>query len=155
MPGISIYGIASGVVALSASATKSIWIANPVTDGFVARQISISFDAATPVVAPKVDLYRVVTLGSAAGSTATIVKINDPNSATASTTGLVVITTEPTTVEILETYYLQPAGGLYTLQYPLGSEPGAVAAGQRIGIRVTTATGVTPNCLSYLQFQEG
>lgn len=155
MPGVSIYSIQTGSVALSASATKSMWLANPVTDGFVARQISISFDSNAAVVAPRVDLYRVITIGSAAGTTATVVKYNDPNSAAASTTGLTALTTEPTTVEILESYFLQPAGGLYTIQYPLGSEPGVVAAGQRMGLRVVTAASVTPNCVSTLLFQEG
>lgn len=155
MPGVSIYSIQTGSVALSASATKSMWLANPAGDGFVPVQIGISFDSSAAATAPRVDLYRVTSLGAPVGTTATIVKYNDPNSGTATTTGLTALTTEPTTVEILESYFVQPAGGLFTIQYPLGREPGAVAAGNRIGLRVTTAASVTPNCVSFLLFQEG
>jgi hypothetical protein len=155
VPGVSIYSIQTGSVALSAAATKSMWLANPATDGFVPAEIGVSFDSSAAATAPRVDLYRTTTLGSPAGTSATIVKFNDPNSASATTTGLTALSAEPTAVEVLATWFVQPAGGLFVLQYPLGREPGAVAAGQRIGLRVVTATGVTPNCVSYLLFQEG
>lgn len=155
MPGVSIYSIQTGSVALSASATKSLWLANPVTDGFVPVEISLSFDSSAATVAVRIDLYRVVTVGSAAGTTATIVKVNDPNSATATTTGLTALSVEPTTVEILSSWFIQPAGGTFVEQFPMTREAGAVAAGQRIGLRAVTPSAVTPNCVSYIWFQEG
>lgn len=155
MPGVSIYSIQTGSVALSASATKSLWLANPATDAFCPVEVGISFDASASSTALRVDLYRVTTIGSAAGTTATIVKYNDPNSAAATTTGLTALTTEPTAVEILASWFIQPFGGLFVLQYPMGREPGAVAAGQRLGIRAVTPASVSPNCVSYINFLEG
>lgn len=154
MPGVSLYSIRTGAVALSASSTKTLWLANPVTNGFVPTQIMVSFDSSSAVVAPAFEFYRVVTIGSAAGSMATVVKYNDPNAHIPTTTGLTSLTAEPTTVEVLEEYYLQPAGGLYVIQYPLGAEPGAVGGGQRLGLRVITQASVTPNVRSTLVFRE-
>lgn len=146
--------IQTGSVALSASTTKSLIIVNPAVVGFRLTELGISFDASTAVTAVRMDLYRVVTIGSAAGSTATVVKANTPLDVAAQSTGLVTITTEPTTVEILRSWFVQPAGGLFAIQFPLGREPAAAGTGQRIGLRYTTPASVTPNSVTYLEWEE-
>lgn len=155
MPGVSIYGIRTGSTALAAGSTKSLWLANPATDGFVPTRVGISMDASASSQGVGFELYRTTTLGTPAGTTATIVKYGDPNSAAATTTGLTVLTAEPTAVEVLEEWFIQPFGGLLVIDNPLGSEPGAVGGGQRIGLRYITPASVTPNCRSYILFKEG
>lgn len=155
MPGTAIYSVQTGSVALSASATKSLWLLNPATDGFIPIEIGVSFDSSTATTAVRVDLYRTTTLGSPAGTTATIVKVPDPNLAAATTTGLTALSAEPTAVEILCSWFIQPAGGTFVEQWPMGRELGAAAAGARIGLRAVTPSAVTPNCVSYVWFQEG
>lgn len=149
------YSVKTGSVALTAAATKSLWLVNPATDFFLATEIGISFDASAASAAIGVELYRVTTIGSAAGASYTPVKVNrQGDSAAATTTALTALTTEPTAVEILAEWFLQPFGGVMVLQYPLGREPLAAAAGNRIGLRYITPAAVAPNARSYLWFDE-
>lgn len=151
----STYTVQSGSVALSASATKSLWLLNPATVDFCLTELSISFDPAAASVAPRVDLYRVTTIGSPTGTTAVFVKVNNPDGAAAVSTGLTALTAEPTTVEIIKSWFVQPAGGLFVLQHPLGREPvGAKTNGNRIGLRVVTPASVTPNAIGYAEIEE-
>lgn len=153
---MALYGTRlNGVLTLSASATKSLWLLNPVTDFFVIAQLSASFKATASSDTVAVELYRTTTLGSPTGTSATITKINRvADAAAATTTGLVNLTAEPTAVEVLADWEIQPFGGLIDLQYPLQREPIAVAAGQRLGLRCTTPAGVTPGVRSYVWFDE-
>jgi hypothetical protein len=152
---MTVYGTRSGLVTLSASATKSLWLLNPATDYFVIAQMSVSFKATASSDTVAVELYRTTTLGTPAGTTATITKINRiSDAASATTTGLTSLTTEATAVEVLADWEIQPFGGAIDLQYPLSREPLAAAAGSRIGIRCTTPSGVTPGVRSYVWFDE-
>lgn len=152
---MALYGTRTGSVALTASATKSLWLLNPATDFFVLAQFSVALDAAAAAAGVGIELYRTTTLGSPAGTTATFPKVNRIGDAAApTTTGLVNLTTEPTAVEVLADWFLQPFGGLLDMQYPLQREPLAAAAGQRIGLRYTTPASVTPNCRAYVWFDE-
>lgn len=148
------YVIQTGSVALSGNATKSLILINPATVGFRITELGISFDQSSSATAVRVDLYRVVTIGSAAGGTATIVKANSPSDAAAQSTGLTALTTEPTTVEILRSWFIQQFGGLLVLPFPLGREPAAAGTGQRLGLRAITPASVTPNTVAYLEFEE-
>lgn len=150
----STYVCASGSVALVASATKTIVLVNPAVVGIRLTEVGVSFDPAAAVVAPRVELYRVTTIGSPAGSGGVIVKANAPLDVASQSAALTNLTTEPTAVEVLRQWFIQPAGGLFVLQHPLGREPATSGAGARIGLRIVTAAAVTPNCSVYLEWEE-
>jgi hypothetical protein len=139
--------------ALTAAATKSLILLNPVTNRAVVTQVSISLNGSAAGTAVQFDLYRVVTIGSAAGASGTQNAL-DPASQAATTTSLTTLTTEPTTVVVLDTWEVQELGGLIVVQYPLGREPVLAAAGARVGIRYTTAAATTPTCASTIWFEE-
>lgn len=143
-----------GSVALTAAATKSLLLINPAADGGRLTEVGISLDAAAAVAGVGFELYRVVTIGSPAGTTGTLVKAH-PSAAAAGSTFLHTLTTEPTTVEILRDWFLQPFGGLIVAQFPLGRELDTLPAGARIGLRYVTPAAVTPNCRAYIEFEEG
>lgn len=152
---MAVYSTQAAGVTLTTAATKSLILLNPAVDGFVVIQVSVSLDNVTTDAEPVLfDLYRTVTLGTPAGTTGTQVKFNDTSAATAGTTSLTSLTTEPTSVEILDSWYITPHSGLLVIQYPLGREPKAAAAGSRIGLRYTTASGVTPKCNATILFDE-
>lgn len=149
------YGTRTGSVALTASSTKSLWLINPATDQFVIAQMGISFNASASSATVGIELYRTTTLGTPAGTTAVWTKIQPVADAAAPTsTGLTALTTEPTAVEVLADWEIQPFGGVLDLQYPLQREPTAAAAGQRIGLRYVTPAGVTPNVRAYVWINE-
>lgn len=149
------YATRTGSVALTASSTKSLWLLNPATDLFVMAQMGLSFDASATSAGVGIELYRTTTLGTPAGTTATFSKIQPVADATSpTTTGLTALTVEPTAVEVLADWFVQPFGGLIDLQYPLQREPMAAAGGQRIGLRYVTPASVTPNCRAYVWFNE-
>jgi len=152
---VTLYSVKTGSVALSAATTKSLWMLNPVTDYFMVAEMSVSTDASVATTAIGIELYRVVTIGAAAGTAYTPVKVNRvADTGVASTAASSVVTTEPTTVEILAEWFLQPFGGLLDLQYPLLREAFGSAGGQRLGLRYITPAGVSPNCRAYVWFDE-
>lgn len=152
---MALYGTRTGAVTLTAAATKSLWLLNPVSEYFLVAQIGISLRAAAVSDTVAFELYRTTTVGSPAGTTATFTKVNRVSDIGApTTTGLTALSTEPTAVEVLAEWELQPLGGLVDLQYPLMREAAAAAAGQRVGLRYTTPAGVTPGCRAYIWFDE-
>jgi hypothetical protein len=152
---VTLYTVRTGSVALTASTTKSLWLLNPAVDYFVIAQLAVSFDASAASAGVGIELYRVTTIGSATGTTFTPIKVNRIGDTAASgTTAQTPVTTEPTAVEVLADWFIQPFGGLFDVQYPLMREPLAAAAGQRIGLRYVTPAGVTPNCRAYVWFDE-
>jgi hypothetical protein len=98
-------------------------------------------------------LYVATSLGSPAGTTGTINKYSDPNAASADTTALTILTTEPTTVVVYEDWFLQPYGGVLVVDFPLGREFMGSAAGNRIGLRYTSGTA-TPNVRAYAVWEQ-
>lgn len=152
---MALYGTRTGSVALTASATKSLWLLSPAGDFFVIAQMAVSFDASAASAGVGIELYRTTTVGSPAGTTATFTKVNRVgDAATPTTTGLTALSTEPTAVEVLADWFIQPFGGLFDVQYPLQREPLASAAGQRFGLRYVTPAAVTPNCRAYVWLDE-
>jgi hypothetical protein len=143
----------TGKITLTAAATKSLWLLNPVTNQASLIQIDVSMDASSVVAGVQLDLYIVTTIGSAAGTTGTVNKINSTTQA-ATTTGLTNLTVEPTAVNVLASWYLQPVGGLYTIQFPLGREPLLTAAGARWGFRAITPASVSPDVISNVWWEE-
>lgn len=154
---MTLYAVRTGSVALTASTTKSLWSLNPTGDFMLIAQMGISFDATAASVGVAIELYRVVTVGSMAGTAITTpAKVNrvGDSSASGSTTCWAPVTTEPTTVEILADWFIQPFGGLLDVQYPLGREVIGAAAGQRLGLRYVTPAAVTPNVRAYVWYDE-
>lgn len=154
MPGNYAYTVTTGKVTLTAAATKSLWLLNPVTNPIRIAEIAVSFDGSTSAQGIQVDLYRVVTIGSAAGATGTVSVYTDDNTPAATTTALTALTTEPTTVTVLKQWMISPFGGLLIQQEVLDRELGAKSAGARIGLRYTTASGVSPNAVAHVIFVE-
>jgi hypothetical protein len=147
------YSVTTGKLTLTANATKSLILLNPVTNEAKLTYVSLSLDAAAIVNGVEFDLYRVVTIGSAAGTSATVNQL-DPNTQAATTTALTALSTEPTTVAVVDGWYLQPVGGLFVLQNPLGRELKLAAAGARVGIRYVTPASVSPDCIATAYFEE-
>lgn len=142
-----------GAVTVTAASTKSLILLNPVTNRAVITLISMGANGSAAGTALQMDLYRVVTIGSAAGSTGTQNAI-DPNSQAATTTSLTSLTTEPTTVSVLDSWQLQELGGEIWCPYPLGREPVLAAAGARVGLRYTSAAATTPTVVATIWFEE-
>ena len=152
---MAIYGTRSALTALSASSTKSLWLLNPATDFFKIIEFSVSFNASASSATVGIELYRTTTVGSPTGTTAVFTKIDRVgDAASPTTTGLTVLTAEPTAVEILADWEIQPFGGVLDIQYPLGREPLGAAAGQRMGIRCVTPASTTPSVRSYVWIDE-
>jgi hypothetical protein len=152
---MTLYSVRTGAITLTAASTKSLWLLNPAGDFFILAQLGVSFRASAASDTVGVELYRTVTLGSPAGTTATVAKVNRVgDAAAANTTGLTVLSTEPTSVEVLADWELQPFGGLLDLQYPLGREALAAAAGARLGLRYVTPAGIAPGLRAYVWIDE-
>jgi hypothetical protein len=154
---MAIYSVKSGSMSFAAAQTKSFVLLNPVTNPIKVVTLSVSFDSAVAQPGFAVELYRVTTLGSAAGTAGTQVKVSGIGDAiTPTTTSLIALGTEPTATEVLADWWIQPFGGLIDKDLPLDREAFAAGAGQRIGIRCSTPAGSTTcNGRGYLWFIEG
>ena len=128
--------------ALVATSTKSIILLNPVSTKMTLTHIDISMDGNAAAAGVAFELYRVTTLGSAAGTAFTPRKTFDGDGA-ATVTALTNLTVEPTTVDPLQSWFLQPFGGCLPLDAVLDREFSAPAAGARLGIRYVNPTGGT------------
>lgn len=154
MPGNYDYTAVTPKITLTASSTKSLLLLAPGTPGLRLTELGVSFDGSTTGTGVQIDLYRVVTIGSAAGTGVTPAKLTDDNSPVATATAVHSLTVEPTTVTVLRSWMVSPFGGLLAMQEVLDREVGAITSGARIGLRYTTAAGVTPGCVAYLGFAE-
>lgn len=116
-------------------------------------EISVSFDATTADWEPvRIDLLRQTTDGTGTGATEVPL---DPDYPTANCTAFHSFTAEPTAGDILFSWEVHPQGGLLVVQYPLGREPTLDnLTTSRIGLRATTPSGVTPNALAYMVWEE-
>lgn len=147
------YSATTGKVTLGSGSVQTILLLNPVSNQAVITEVSISLDAASAAAGVQFDLYRVNSLGSPAGTSASVIATN-PTTQAATTTAIKSLTVEPSSVFVLDSWFLQPIGGLFVLQYPLGREPLMATAGARYGIRYTSPTSVTPDCVCTVWFEE-
>ncbi|MEU5596681.1 hypothetical protein [Streptomyces sp. NPDC020298] len=154
MPGIYPYSVTTAKITLSASATKSLILIAPGSPGLRLTELGVSLDGSAAATGVQIDLYRVATLGSPAGSSGTLAKLTDENLPSASASALTALTTEPTSVTILRSWMVAPFGGMFGMQEVLDREVGAASSGARIGLRYTTAASVTPGCVAYMSFVE-
>lgn len=156
MAGHYYYAAQTGSVTLSSATTRTLWQLDPVTNPVTIIEWGISFDASASSTAVRVDLLTQTTAGTA--SSLTVIKWSDQNAPSATTTAQQTFTSsEPTTGVVLASYFIQPFGGNLIIQYPLTREPGTAAAatGQRLALRYVAPSGVTPNCVSYVVWDEG
>jgi hypothetical protein len=155
MTSASMYSISTGAIALTAATTQSLWLLNPANDSSTIAELSVSFNGSSVAQAIEVDLYRVNSLGSAAGTAAVVNQWTDTTTASSGeNTALTALTVEPTSVFVLSQWYVSPFSGLLVIQYPLGREPGTQFSGSRVGLRCITPAGVSPSALSYVIWQE-
>lgn len=146
---MSLYTVTTGKVTLTAAATKTLILYNPGVARARLRALTISLDASAAAAGVQFDLVRATTLGTPAGTAATSGLTDEQDGADPNTGHLVVLTTEPTTYAVIDSVYLQPLGGAMKDWQPFGAEGLATkVAGQRIGLRYTTASGVSPDCLA-------
>lgn len=146
----------AGLVTLSASSTKSLWLLEPSTTGNIRLTgLSVSLNGSSAAQAVQFDLYRVNSLGSPAGSSGTgYPMMSESTPATPQSSFLYTLTTEPTSVYVLESWLVQELGGLLVVQWPLGREYGSASSGSRLGFRYTTASGVTPGAIANFYWEE-
>lgn len=155
MAGHYTYAAQTGSVAVVASTTRTLWQLDPVTNPISLIEWGISFDQASASTAVRIDLVTQTTAGTA--SSLTVNKWMDQAAPSATTTALQTYTVEPTLGVILASYFIQPFGGALVIQYPLMREPGTAAAStsNRVGLRYVSPSGVTPNVVSYVVWDEG
>jgi hypothetical protein len=155
---MGIYAVTTGKLTLAAAATKSLILITPV-NATKLRQLDISLGAAAAAEEVEFDLYRVNALGAPEGEAATPELIDERDTA-ASDSALIAKASEngfkkePTSVKVIAPYLIQPLGGLLSMPFPYGAEPGAAKGGKPIGLRYTTPAGVTPTCIATLWFEE-
>ena len=145
------YTMRTGSVALTAASTKSLILLNPVSSEVTLTEFAVSFDGSVAAASVGLEIYRVTTLGSPAGTTGTVVQTFQGLPA-AATTGLTALTTEPTTVEVMKEWFLTPFGGTLHIQSPLGRE--VINTTSRLGLRYITPTGVSPNARAFFEWEE-
>ncbi|MCW2900923.1 MAG: hypothetical protein JWO67_3188 [Streptosporangiaceae bacterium] len=152
----STYTIPNIAVSLTASATKTLILITPISVDFVISELCVSMDTGAASTSPEVDLYRVTTIGTPAGTSTTPAKSSGPDSAAAPQTGtnaLTNLTAEPTAVTVIKPWFV-PQSGLLLIQFPLGRETvGSLTGGAALGLRVITPAGVTPKALAYFEIE--
>ena len=126
--------------AIAAGGVKSAWLLNPVTHRGKLQEVWLSFGAVAAQPDIAFELYRVTSLGSPAGTTATISQ-DDPNDDAPVWTALSALTTEPTTVQPIREGHLSVVQGLLVVFFPYVSEIRLDAGGARLGCRVVNDGG--------------
>lgn len=149
------YAVYTGAQTLTQAATKTLILLNPAGAGITLVEMGVSLDNTTTNAEPVlIEVCRATTLGSPTGTTGTLVVADEAFEA-ATATALTMLTAEPTTYAVLAGWYVQPNSGLFVVQWPLGREIARTkAAGQRIGLRYTTVSGVTPKVAAYTLHEE-
>ena len=121
------------------------------------KEIGISFDGADGTKTPiRVDFIRASTDGTGTAGITPRAEDADVDTAIASVKYNYPSGTLPSgTVEIMRSWYVTPAGGLWVMQFPLGDEI-LIWSGSVVGyIKATTVTASgTPNALAYISFEE-
>lgn len=121
-------------------------------------EFSVSCDALTALAMVLVEMCA-STQGAAGTSTGgTINQIRGYPAYTPRSTCQINYTGEPTTLTVIKEWWFRPDAGPLIIQSPLAREvagiPTAATAMKGIAIRVSTSSG-TPNCRSYMEWEEG
>ena len=149
------YSVYLSATTLTANSTKTMILLNPASAPITLVEFGISLDNVTTNAEPiLVEAYRTTAVGSPAGAAASLVALDEAWESSLNN-ALTALTVEPTTVNVVGGWYVQPNSGLFVIQWPLGRElVRAKAAGNRIGLRYTTVAGVTPKAVAYSIHEE-
>ena len=115
-------------------------------------ETAITFQGTDNLAKPlKIEICRQSDAGTM--SSATVKKMIDSDSDTLATTGQTDATAEPTTGDVLRTWYIHPQSGLhYSVPEP---SQFIVGQGDRIGIRVTIESGESNvDSAGFIEFEE-
>lgn len=148
-----LYTVPTGEITPEEAKTKSLILVNPATIAVAIRQLDVSIRAKEALDEIRFDLYRVNAIGTPAGTSTTPISA-DARDAAATSTALTALTTEPTSVFVIASYFIQPFGGVLSIPFPFGAEPVAAAGGARIGLRYTTPSGVKPPMAAQFWIEE-
>lgn len=110
-----------------------------------------SDDASLTTGAYKVELVSSTQAGAGTAGGSTVVKMGASQTTAVSTCGTS-YSAEPTTLTVLNTWYIPAIGGVLPMLYPLGRE-WQVPVSHSYGIRVTAPSG-TPNVCVNLYWEE-
>lgn len=150
-----LYSVEFSGFSVAASSTKSCWLLDPVADGFTIVEFSVSGNLGALSVPVQVDLYIATTLGSPTGTSTTPYALNPLSvGITADTTALTALTAEPTTKQLIASWYAQPIDKMIDKQYPLQREITQLGAGLRVGLQVVTPSGVAPTLVGHVWIAE-
>lgn len=153
------YAVDNGPFALTAGATNTVWMLNPVTNPFAIVEFGVAFNASVSTAPIQVDLYVAASVGAAAGTSASVRNLGS-TTVSATTTAIANLTIEPnpTTKQLVQSWYIQPFGGALDIQYPLGREGLSAIGGNtttgRIALQCTSPAGVSVSVLSYVWLEE-
>lgn len=113
-------------------------------------EVGVSFNGVTTTDVPVlVEIVRQSSAGTA--SALTIVTETESSSKTCQATARKGFSsTEPTTGDVVRSWYVTPTGGLFVMQFPLGREIDALS--NRIALRVTAPQAETVT--AYISFEE-
>lgn len=141
--------LSSGATATGTSLKTILQAVAAANHALAVHEIAISFAGTSNTAAPiLVEVVRQSDAGTS--SAATPVKDPDDSAETLQVTGRKTITSEPTTGDVLEAYYVHPQTG-YTWQAQFAKHI-KVGGGDRLGVRVTAAADV--NCTVTMKGEE-
>ena len=115
-------------------------------------EMAVTFQGTDNLAKPvKIEVCRQSDAGTM--SAATLKKMNDSDGDTLASTGQVDATAEPTTGDILRTWYIHPQAGLhYSVPEP---SQFIVGQGDRIAVKVTIESGESNvDCAGFIEFEE-
>ncbi len=134
-----------GAVALSAATAKtSLGAKAHANSSIYVKKARVSFDGTSATATPVLVELVYATFGANApgtNSTSVTPVLWSGRSTTVGWTAAKTWTTEPTTLTVLEEWYLTPAGGLVIYDLPLSDEPDT-ALGEGLAFRLTAPATV-------------
>lgn len=152
MAGVLCVASSGGDRSLSAAATETVLqIAAAANHIIVLKEVSISFkgidNLAEPIV---VELVKQTTAGTMTSVTPALVD-DALDGYTIQSTAARTATVEPTTSSVFHEWAPHGQSGIL---YPVPHDFFRTLAGGRIGLRVTTPTGVNPDYRAYMHYEE-
>jgi hypothetical protein len=139
------FSISSGEHTLTAANTEVVLRVNAATDRPIdLDRIRVSFNGVSPTAEPpKIDLVRLSDNGTMTAVTPK--KLNDSKAEALEVTGAKPDSVEPTVTDYLAQLFVHPQTG-YVEPFSERCCP-VIGGGDRMGIQITTAAGVAPDCV--------
>jgi hypothetical protein len=153
----AIYSVVSGTFAATAGAKTVLNVIAGANQPVSIVEWGISFDGTTATATPAVVDLCQSTQGATGtvGSSPTPVQVGGRPITTQVTAGAA-YSAEPTTLTVIETFYVSQFMSTFVKQYPLGFEPDTDLSGgtvKALAIRVNVSANV--NCRAYVRFGIG